>query len=258
MATKKKQENSDDQEDTHAPIFNIAKWVILFSFSIIGVLGFSAIIAIALDSDEKKVIAIKDVLSILLPVIGAWAGTVIAYYFSRENFESATKNTKSLVRQLTPTQILESTLFKDVMIPINQATKLFLTEDESKILIKPDILDAVIDAENRNRLPVLSDEGRMKYMLHRSLLDRFLIKFVTQGKKIEEISLANFLTDTEFKKIARESFGTLSQESTLAEAKALMDKAPYCSDVFATENGREDGKVVGWVTNGIILSHSNA
>ena len=86
------------EENTQAPIFNIAKWVITFSFSVIGALGVVAIIAIAFG-DEKKVSAIKDILSILLPVIGAWAGTVIAYYFSRENFESATKSTRSLVPQ---------------------------------------------------------------------------------------------------------------------------------------------------------------
>ena len=48
----------------------------------------------------------KEILGILLPVASAWMGTIIAYYFSRENFEAATRSTMSLVKQLTPDEKL--------------------------------------------------------------------------------------------------------------------------------------------------------
>jgi hypothetical protein len=256
ISSRKEDKSKGFEESAHAPVFNIAKWVITFSFSVIGALGIVAILAVAFG-DEKKVSAIKDILSILLPVIGAWAGTVIAYYFSRENFESAAKNTRSLVKELSPDKVLESILIKDAMIPIETASKLELTKNESEIYLKPDLIDSIMDKNKKNRLPILDKEGKIKYMLHRSIIDQFIVNAVSAGKALKEISLQDLLADDEFKKIVLESFETLGPNSNLAEAKALMDKVVNCSDVFVTENGKRDSKAVGWVTNAIVLSHSS-
>jgi hypothetical protein len=52
--------------------------------------------------------------------------------------------------------------------------------------------------------------------------------------------------------VSKGGLETLSKTTNLAEAKTIMDKIKICSDVFATEDGTPNTKVVGWVTNIII------
>src|SRR5690348_1272023 len=79
--------------------FNLAKWIVIFVFSVTGLIGITAIVA-AWQAQQPAYGAIKDILGILLPVLSAWAGTVFAFYFGRENFETAARTSAALVRQL--------------------------------------------------------------------------------------------------------------------------------------------------------------
>jgi hypothetical protein len=60
------------------------------------------------------------------------------------------------------------------------------------------------------------------------------------------------LNDDKFKNVLTGSFQTLPETSNLAQAKSLMDQIKICSDVFATEDGTINSKVLGWVTNIIV------
>ena len=52
----------------------------------------------------------ETVFSSVLPLFGTWVGTVLAFYFSRENFETAATRTQELVERLSPEERLRSTL----------------------------------------------------------------------------------------------------------------------------------------------------
>lgn len=234
--------------------FGLARWIVVFVFSVTGVLGVTAIIAAV--ARETAFGAVKDILGILLPVLSAWAGTVFAFYFGRENFEAAARSTAALVRQLTPEEKLRSIIFKDVMIPIEKAAKLIIDKPETDIKLKTDMIDNILVKENRERLPMLDQQGRIKFMAHRSLIDRFVVQEVEKGKKVEDLTLADMLADAPTKQVLENSFVTLLETASLAEAKALMDKLKLCSDIFATEDGNPTTKVTGWVTNVIIRQHS--
>ncbi len=233
--------------------FNIAKWVIGFSFTVIGVLGLTAILAIAFGTGAKAT-EIKDILSILLPVIGAWAGTVIAYYFSRDNFESAARHTRELVTQINPEKKLESILVGDTMIPIEKAVAYTINKDVADIKIKKELVDSLIVAKEKNRIPVLNSNKHIVYILHRSVLDQYLVKAVSAGNNLPDISLKDLVEDPDIKLIV-EAFAVLPRDATMAEAKALLDKMPNCSDIFITENGEKDTEVIGWLTNVLLLSY---
>jgi hypothetical protein len=43
------------------------------------------------SSGAEVAAAAKDILATLLPVIGTWIGTVLAFFYSKENFESAAR-----------------------------------------------------------------------------------------------------------------------------------------------------------------------
>ena len=48
------------------------------------------------------------------------------------------------------------------------------------------------------------------------------------------------------------SFAVVSEDATLADAKAAMESVRDCLDVFVTKSGTKDEPVLGWVTNVLI------
>ena len=85
---------------------SIGRHVVYYALAVTALLGTTAIIAGVYNvTDAKERYGfVKDVLTIVLPLVGTWVGTVLAFYFSRENFVAAASQTASLVRQLTPEQ----------------------------------------------------------------------------------------------------------------------------------------------------------
>jgi len=247
---RKKDRDSAFADDSASLRSDLAKWVIAFVFAITGVLGVAAI-AVAMF-DNAHFASAKDVLSMLLPVMGTWAGTVLAFYFTRDNFESAAKNTAALVKQLTSDEKLRSVPVSEVMIDITKAVTLTLDKPEDQVVVKADIVDAKLEKENKERLPILSQDGRVVYLGHRSLFDRFLVKAAASNQNIAAPSLKDMLADAKFGDMLKNSFETVKRTANLAEAKAMMDRIRDCSDVFVTEDGTRDTKVLGWVTNAII------
>lgn len=234
--------------------FNLARWIVVFVFSVTGLLGITAILAAV--ARETAFGPVKDILGILLPVLSAWAGTVFAFYFGRENFETAARSTAALVRQLTPDEKLRSIIVRDVMIPIDKAAKMIIDKPENQIKLKADMIDGILVKEKRERLPMLDQQGRIKFMAHRSLLDRFIVQETAKGKNVADLTLADMLADASTKEVLVGSFQTLLETSNLAEAKAKMDNIKLCSDVFATEDGTVNTRVTGWVTNVIVRENS--
>ncbi|MBM4276620.1 MAG: hypothetical protein FJ130_01905 [Deltaproteobacteria bacterium] len=215
-------------------------------------IGGACVMAVYVLTMNKNLDTAQYVFGAMLPLLGTWVGTVLAYYFARENFESASRSVREMAKQLTPMEKLKSITIKDVMIIIGKAVTLELQKPEKDIKLKADIIDAILGKENKERLPILDTEGRIKYMAHRSLIDKFIVQEVGKGKKAEDLTLQDMLDDAKFKDVLTGSFKTLLETSNLAEAKTLMDKIKICSDVFATEDGTPNSKVLGWVTNIIV------
>src|SRR5262249_12824994 len=71
----------------------LALLVIVFSFLVIGVIS-----GLAIGLADKPGDAAKNLLTILLPVLGTWVGTVLAFYFARENLAAAAAATAHTLR----------------------------------------------------------------------------------------------------------------------------------------------------------------
>src|SRR5437764_473671 len=65
----------------------------------------------------------RYVFNALLPLLGTWVGTVLAYYFSKSNFESASQSVERMV-SLTLDQKLGKLSVEKEMIPLSQITLL--------------------------------------------------------------------------------------------------------------------------------------
>ena len=222
--------------------------VVILGLSIAGIVILAAFV-LRRDGDLSKA---QYVFGAILPLLGTWVGTILAYYFARENFESASRSVREMAKQLTPTEKLKSILIKDVMINITKAVTFTLDKLEENVKLKPELIDAKLEKEKKERLPILDKEGRIKYMAHRSLIEKFIVQEVAKEKQADDLTLQDMLNDDKFKDVLTGSFKTLPETSNLAEAKTLMDKIQICSDVFATEDGTPSSKVLGWVTNIIV------
>ncbi len=108
-----------------------------------------------------------------------------------------------------------------------------------------------LNSRQLNRLPLLSSEGHPMYMVHRSMVDKFIVKHVMAGGAATagDLTVANLLADPEMKDVFENTFVVVKRRATLAEAMSAMVTRPGCNDVFVTAGGNLDEPVQGWLTN---------
>jgi hypothetical protein len=111
-----------------------------------------------------------------------------------------------------------------------------------------DLLDE-LDAEELNRMPLFSAENHPLYIVHRSMIDKFIVRSIKARQNPADLTLSDLLADAEMKRIFEETFVVVKRQASLAEARDAMAARPNCSDVFVTEGGGRDEPVVGWLTN---------
>jgi len=220
------------------------------------VISVAAVAVLASVSIYHSKDAATNVLASVLPLLGTWVGTILAYYFSKENFEAATKSVTDLAKQITPQEKLKSALGKDKMISRGQMFCVSLPANRLKL---SDMLKGLEEAKKGNRIPILGDKGEAKYVLHRSIIDKFISDLTRGGKQLAEIAaltVEDLLNqDASMKKIAQ-AFGIIKPNDTLADAMNTMSKIDNCQDVFVTQSGAKEEAVLGWITNVIIQENA--
>jgi hypothetical protein len=233
--------------------------ILAISILIIVVAGVNAIRVPEKEQRDQFFDMAKYVLGVLLPVIGAWVGTVLAFYFGQVNFEAASKSAANLVRQLSPREKLQAEAADRAMMKINDVTSFKIPSDktEADITIR-ELIDSGFEKDKsrpRQRLPILDAEGRGKYVLHRSIIDAFVAP-KKHPPDVDEstLSLKDLLEDPKLKDYIVNSYLPLSPNATLADAKDLLDKNPQCLDILVTQDGTKNGVVAGWITNVMVLN----
>ncbi|MGE5264021.1 MAG: CBS domain-containing protein [Acidobacteriota bacterium] len=193
-----------------------------------------------------------SVFNVIVPVIAAWVGTVLAIYFGRENFESANKEVREtnqqvrdLVQQLTPEERAKTSVVA-IMRPMTQVTSYQIQqgEDDKDVPLKK-LRDLFKDPVSR--LPILDPDGKLKYMIHQSSID----KYIADGGS-EKDSLETFIAKEKAAKReygANKGFIMISQKATLADAKRQAQEAGGCQDIFVTVEGKPDEIPLGWISN---------
>ena len=257
--------SSDKPEEDSRFRIALAKGVITWALA--AILAMAALIIVvagvnairAPEKEDQFFDIAKYVLGVLLPVIGAWVGTVLAFYFGQVNFEAASKSAANLVRQLSPREKLQAEAAGKAMMKINEVTSFKIPPDktEADITIRKLIDDGFEKDKSRprQRLPVLDAEGRGKYVLHRSIIDAFVAP-KKRPPDVDEstLSLKDLLEDSKIKDYIVNSFLPLAPDKTLADAKDLLDKNPQCLDILVTQDGTKNGIVAGWITNVMVLN----
>jgi hypothetical protein len=240
----------------------VTTWALVAILAIAGLIivvaGINAIRTPGTDQMDQFFDIAKYILGVLLPVIGAWVGTVLAFYFGQVNFEAASKSAANLVRQMSPREKLQAEPAGHAMMKIGDVTTFKMPADktEEKITIKQ-LIDEGFEKDKppRNRLPILDAQGRGKYVLHRSIVDAFVAP-KKHPPEVDEstLTLKDLLEDQKVRDFIVNSFMPLSEDKTLADAKDLLEKNPPCLDILVTQDGTKNGIVVGWITNALVLN----
>jgi hypothetical protein len=221
----------------------LARWVVISSLIATALMG---IAAIAFASKSKEVAdAAARILSLLLPVIGTWVGTVLAFYFARENFEAAARETRATLGERLKTPALPAAIpLKEIkFLPLNSADppgKLTLTAIRSEL-----------EKIKRYRMPIFDEAKRPRWVVHQQPLDSFLTE-QTLTKATEPAggwTLADLLASPKFGSQVAGSVAVVRTDATLAQAKQAMEANRDCQDVFLTEGGTATDPVVAWLTN---------
>ena len=205
--------------------------------------------------DEKRAIFFFDmakyILATVLPVVAGWVGTVLAFYYGKENFEAGSRSITDAAKALTSKDKLAATVVANLGKSRSEFKALVLNAADSQNpkgidlqKIKDGFRDETAADKLYERLPVLLT-GDLPYMvLHRSTLNAFLVE--------AKAATNTFTLDDLFKTVAylpNNSFVTVAPNATAAQAKTEMEKIPNCSDVFVTADGTRQTAVTRWITN---------
>lgn len=236
------------------------------------------------DLTENLLKILQTLFTAILPLFGTWIGTVLAFYYTKENLQAANQSVRDLVEKVTSAKKLEAIKAKDVMIPVEKLKyKEFKTSDDaSAIKLKDDLLD-FLGREGIQRAILLDENKNARYALHRSIIERFItLEYFKSSTAISEADNANgddaagaeqpaeavvaFPTvatlddlikseDDQIKGVVKEGIQFINIDATLAVAKSLMNNK-YCQDVFITKGGQSNEPVLGWITNKTIEENS--
>lgn len=222
---------------------NLARWVAFGGMGAVSLLGIAAIFKG--NSDPQAI------LTMLLPVIGTWVGTVLAFYFAKDNLLAATQSTKEL---LGLKERLEKIPVDDAMLKFGDAAilKKQLAANEDPQVLKLVALSKILREANRNRLPVLRNDGVAIFIIHLSTLTDFLAQKAMSGGAatvIAELTIADLKAGDVKLYESILKFAFVKRTATLADAKAACESKQGCADVFVTETGSEGEPVIGWITN---------
>lgn len=195
----------------------------------------------------------RYVMTGVLPLLGSWVATVLAYYFARENLRAATNSISTLTSSQKDDDRLGSIPVKDKMI---DRTRIVALSDKFKPIADATIKDISSYLKERavRRAPVFTDTGVVTHMVHTSTIDQYVRDQAAKGgKPFDELTFGGLLAEPALKTLLEKSFELVSETATMADAKAKMSANPSCEDVFVTKTGAAAEAVIGWVTDNAIL-----
>jgi CBS domain-containing protein len=208
--------------------------IIILLSSFISIVGISICYGMCNDDWEK-------IFNSLLPLISTWIGTVLVFYFGKENFEAASKRYEKMIDKLTP-EILDDILVKQVMI--DKATMLTLTTEDEKIKnFDAKILRDFLDSINKSRLPIIDKEGKIKCIIHKSVFSDEILK-PSPAKTLDEFIKNNPIVIL---------FELINENKKIEDAQKIMKDKNH-KDLFVINDKNE---IVGWLTDTQIIRYMN-
>ena len=209
--------------------------LVIALFSILGITTLSIVYIVVSPNNEKKDAA-SQVFNGILPIYGTWVGTLLAFYFAKENLDSATQ----IISQsnTSASNNLESILVSETIS--NKFVSVKSPEEESMSL---EDLKKLLVSKGRRRLPILNEKGALRQLVYYQEIDEYLLSLNDGGKKA---TLKDFIEANQGKSKA---IVYVQKDISLAKANEERKRIVDCQDIIVTDTGKQDGKVIGYLTN---------
>lgn len=237
-------QSPDDKSRT-----GIATEIIMYGTIVLGLVAITVVIAGLLiayhdpNRDPTKGMSlVTDVFHSLLPVIAAWIGAVIAFYFGKENFESASNQINNLVNKITPEQF-KTVPVKQIMVDFATMVKYSNADIET---LKLSDLDSYFKDDSKSRLPIVDKDFKPLFIIHKDDYKNLTADATNADKLVNSFNLYGFNQP--------KGFVIIGESASLSAAQDAINKLKSCEDVFITKNGSENEALIGWLTNDRILN----
>ena len=239
-------------------VTEIARWVLGISGATILVI--SVVVLLGAWRDAKQFAdASQLVFNALLPLLGTWVGTVLAYYFSRKNFEAASQSVERMVNTLTTEQKLAAIFVEKEMLRPDQITLYRIPSGKTaKDVLLKDLRSKL--GLGITRIPIADSNGVVLYIVHQSGLFKFIADKALAGTSqadIDNLTLQDLVDDAELKNWVA-NIVYVSEKASVGVAKATMEGQKGCQDLIVTKTGSKTEPMLGWMTNVQIGSLSKA
>jgi hypothetical protein len=99
---------------------------------------------------------------------------------------------------------------------------------------------------DKERLPIVGEDRWPLYIVHRSMLERYMLDQQLGGEPPDGLTVGAFLGQTATESLA-EAFVTLAPTASLVDAQRAMDGT--VRDVFVTVDGSRNSPILGWLSN---------
>ena len=195
----------------------------------------------------------REIFTTLVPLFSTWVGTILAFYFSRENFESARNAVDRAIEKLTPDEKLQKTSVSQVMKLRNAMKGLPISASRTEKDIKVSELRALAE-QGFSRVIIFGENDSVKYVIPESALNKFIADNALALTPVDintvtlETMLATKFGNEQLKALASR-FAVIRADANLKDARDAMVAVPDAKDVFVTKSGKKDEPVVGWLTN---------
>lgn len=213
----------------------------IVTLSLLGVAAASTV-AIVFATPEGRPEMARLVFASALPLLGTWVGTVLAFYFARDNFEAATDSSIRLSQSVKPeTPANQIMIIKERIIPFRVQAGV-----DPKSVLLLELYNHMLTYKVK-RLPIFVLGDSVLYVIHQSTISSFAD---LQSKEVRSLTenLGDLLANASLAQ-AIAAMGFVGPDATVLEVRMAMRSVEGCNDVFITVNGRKDGPVLGWITN---------
>lgn len=203
----------------------------------------------------------------VLPLLGTWVGTVLAFYFTKESLEAASRTTMDVVRSVS--QKLASINVTQAMMKTDDVVK--ATVASGKVEDLPlQAIDSEFKKPGPNGKPIsrllVIDNGKVCIgIIHRSIWMEMLVvgsKLTPQAAvttdTLSKLLPENSVAGKKFDDIVKGTLAFVAADKTLADAKTAMDAVGLCQDVIVTPRGASGEAMLGWISNVDITRLSQA
>jgi hypothetical protein len=253
MADTDESAQTEQQKD---PLGRYIFWlaIIIVGFGAVAIAALGVLIILRDSSADNA--ATMTVFNVLVPVFASWVGTILAFYFGRENFVSAsdqvrkTSNQVISMAQMTPEE-RQSQPVSSIMRSAADTQSFQLPAGGETTVTIETLLSRYSGADTR--LPILDEAKVPKYMIHRSAIDSYLMG---GGGRGPGDSLKQFL-DTQATQGMRYDSGNgfvlVAPATTVASAKTKLMAAGRAKDIFVTATGKAGEAMLGWVSDSRLL-----